>query len=85
MIEMQEKRQSPHIVLGGELKNLSSREFRDSGKIDIVGIFPDYASAQAVWKAKAQATVDNALQCYYILDLNRALDGQARTVKQEFS
>jgi hypothetical protein len=49
-----------HFVFGGELKDMSGTEFRDLSKIDIVGIFPDYASAAQAWKAKAQATVDNA-------------------------
>ena len=50
-----------HFVFGGELKDLSGTEFRDLSKLDIVGIFPDYASAAQAWKAKAQATVDNPI------------------------
>ncbi len=43
-------------------------------KLDIVGIFPNYASAHAAWKAKAQATVDNAHMRYFIVHLHRLLD-----------
>ena len=52
-------------------------EFRDLGKLDIVGIYPNYASAYAAWKAKAQQTVDNALMRYFIVHLHRLLDPQA--------
>ena len=47
------------------------------GKLDIVGIYPNYASAYAAWKAKAQQTVDNALMRYFIVHLHRLLDPQA--------
>jgi len=68
------KKQLPHLVFGGELKDLNSNEFRNLAEVDIVGIFPDYASALVAWKAKAQATVDNALQRYYIVHLHRLLE-----------
>jgi Domain of unknown function (DUF4170) len=62
------------FVFGGELTDLSGTEFRDLSNIDIVGIFPDYASALQAWKAKAQATVDNAHMRYFIAHLHRLLD-----------
>lgn len=71
---MTEKKQLLHLVFGGELKNLDTNEFRDLDKLDIVGIFPDYASAEKAWRAKAQSSVDNALQRYYIVHLHRFLD-----------
>jgi len=63
-----------HLVFGGELVGIDGTEFRDLGKIDIVGLFPDYASAYAAWKAKAQATVDDAQTRYFIAHLHRLLD-----------
>jgi hypothetical protein len=69
-----ESKQLLHIVFGGELTDLGSAEFRNPAEIDIVGIFPDYASAHAAWKAKAQMTVDNALMRYFIVHLHRFLD-----------
>ena len=66
--------QLPHLVFGGELETLDSTDFRDLSKLDIVGIFPNYASAHAAWKAKAQATVDNAHMRYFIVHLHRLLD-----------
>jgi hypothetical protein len=63
-----------HLVFGGELADLDSVEFRDLDKLDIVGIFPNYASAYAAWKAKSQQTVDNAHVRYFIVHLHRLLD-----------
>ncbi len=63
-----------HLVFGGELAELGSHEFRDLQKIDVVGIYPNYASAYAAWKAKAQQTVDNAMMRYFIVHLHRLLD-----------
>jgi hypothetical protein len=63
-----------HLVFGGELVDPQRSEFRDVDAIDIVGIFPDYASAFAAWKGKAQATVDNAHTRYFIAHLHRLRD-----------
>lgn len=74
MTATSEKKQLLHLVFGGELKSLDSNEFRDLDNLDIVGIFPDYKTAEAAWRAKAQSSVDNALQRYYIVHLHRLLD-----------
>ena len=66
-----------HLVFGGELAALGSHEFKDLGKVDIVGVFPNYASAYVAWKAKAQQTVDNAHMRYFIVHLHRLLDPEA--------
>ncbi len=63
-----------HLVFGGELARIEDVEFKDLGKLDIVGIFPNYAAAYAAWKAKAQQTVDNAQVRYFIVHLHRLLD-----------
>ena len=63
-----------HLVFGGELSRLDQVEFKDLDKLDIVGIYPNYASAYAAWKAKAQQTVDNAQTRYFIVHLHRLLD-----------
>jgi hypothetical protein len=68
------KKQLPHLVFGGELAKIGGTEFRDLSALDIVGIFPSYAEAYAAWKAKAQATVDNAHMRYFIVHLHRLLD-----------
>lgn len=64
-----------HLVFGGELVDPAGTTFRDVGSIHVVGIFPDYASAHAAWKAEAQRTVDNAHMRYFIADLHRLRDG----------
>ena len=53
-----------HLVIGGELINLDKNEFKDLDKVDIVGVYPNYAAAHAAWRAKAQMTVDNAHMRY---------------------
>jgi hypothetical protein len=63
-----------HLVFGGELDSVSSSDFKDLAKLDIVGIFPNYATAYAAWKAKAQSTVDNAEMRYFIVHLHRLLE-----------
>ena len=73
-----------HLVIGGELSKLDSTEFKDLDKVDLVGVYPNYATAYAAWRAKAQQTVDNAEMRYFIVHLHRLLDpdapgaGQAR-------
>jgi hypothetical protein len=66
-----------HLVFGGELAQLDTTEFKDLSNLDIVGVYPNYAAAHAAWKAKAQATVDNAQMRYFIVHLHRLLDPQA--------
>lgn len=63
-----------HLVLGGELTSLDSHDFRDLSKVEIVGLYPNYAAAYAAWKGKAQGSVDNALMRYFIVHLHRLLD-----------
>jgi len=63
-----------HLVFGGELDSVSNIEFKDLDRLDLVGIYPNYASAYAAWKAKAQGSVDNAQMRYFIVHLHRLLD-----------
>jgi hypothetical protein len=66
-----------HLVFGGELNELHGVAFKDIDKLDIVGIYPNYATAYAAWRSKAQATVDNAHMRYFIVHLHRLLDPSA--------
>jgi hypothetical protein len=63
-----------HLVLGGELTDLMHNTFKDLSKVEIVGLFPNYATAYVAWRAKAQQTVDNAQMRYFIVHLHRLLD-----------
>lgn len=73
MTDSNDKKQLLHLVFGGELSNLEEVQFRDLNELDIVGIFPDYASALVAWKSKAQQTVDNAHMRYFIVHMHRLL------------
>jgi Domain of unknown function (DUF4170) len=66
-----------HLVIGGEVVHLSDNEFKDIDKIDIVGVYPNYATAYTAWKAKAQGSVDNAEMRYFIVHLHRLLDPES--------
>ena len=68
------RKQLLHLVFGGELTDLANVEFKDLDKLDIVGIYPNYATAYNAWRAKAQHTVDNAHMRYFIVHLHRLLD-----------
>jgi hypothetical protein len=72
------ERQLLHLVIGGELKSLEGPpEFRDASKVDLVGAYPSYQAALAVWRTKAQSTVDNALMRYFIIHAHKLLDPHA--------
>jgi hypothetical protein len=66
-----------HLVIGGELTDLGGTTFKDLDQVEIVGVFPNYATAYAAWKAKAQQTVDNAHMRYFIVHLHRLLEPDA--------
>jgi hypothetical protein len=71
-----------HLVLGGELTSLESFEFKDLDKVEIVGLYPNYAAAHLAWRAKAQQTVDNAHMRYFIVHLHRLLDPSTDTARK---
>jgi hypothetical protein len=79
MSEQPVRKQLLHLVFGGELERLDDIEFKDLEKLDIVGIYPNYATAYAAWRAKAQQTVDNAHMRYFIVHLHRLLDPDAES------
>ena len=68
------KPQLLHLVFGGELKSLQGVEFKDVSKLDIVGIYPNFAEARVAWERKARETLDNAEMRYFIVHLHRLLD-----------
>lgn len=74
MSATENSKQLLHLVFGGELTSLDTHEFKDLSKLDIVGIYPNYAQAHAAWKAKAQSTVDNAQMRYFVVHMHRLLD-----------
>jgi len=71
------QKQLLHAVIGGELADVEDIEFRDLGAIEVVGFFPNYATAYDAWKSAAQRTVDNAHMRYFIVHMHRLLDPDA--------
>lgn len=67
-------RQLLHLVIGGELSQIEGIEFKNLDEVDIVGVYPNYATAYAAWKQKAQLTVDNAEMRYFIVHMHKLLD-----------
>lgn len=76
MSDTEKEKQLLHMVIGGELTSLQGKTFRDLDALDIVGVFPNYETAVAAWKSKAQQTVDNAHMRYFVVHLHRLLDPQ---------
>jgi hypothetical protein len=44
-----------HLVFGGRVKDPRGLEFEDPDALHIVGIYPDYASAEAAWRGALEA------------------------------
>ena len=62
-----------HLVFGGRVSDPRGLDFDDLESIDIVGVFPDYKSAENAWRAAAQRTVDDAEMKYVVVHLHRLL------------
>lgn len=62
-----------HLVFGGELTSPETVDFKDLSKLDIVGIYPNYKLAYEAWKAKAQASVDNAAMRYFVVHIHKLM------------
>jgi hypothetical protein len=83
MTDTAQPKQLLHLVFGGELESPDGITFKDLDQLDIVGIFPNVASAQAAWRAKAQGSVDNAHIRYFIVHLHRLLDPETDTTRNK--
>lgn len=70
-------RQLLHLVMGGRVKDPQTLEFENLGEVDIVGVYPSYASALDAWRGAAQRTVDDAEMKYVIVHLHRLLQPEA--------
>lgn len=66
-----------HLVIGGELVSTDSIEFKDLSKVDIVGLYPNFAEARRAWAAKAQSTVDQAQMRYFVVHIHHLMDPEA--------
>ncbi len=63
-----------HLVFGGRVSDPRGLDFTDLENIDLVGLYPDHASALDAWRARAQKTVDDAEMKYVVVHLHRLLE-----------
>ncbi len=63
-----------HLVLGGRVKDPQGLEFENLDEIEIVGVYPNYAKAEAAWRATSQAHVDDAMRKYAVVHLHRLME-----------
>lgn len=66
-----------HLVIGGEMRHPGEPVFRDLSEVEFVGAYPNYEEAKQAWKARAQATVDNAHMRFFILHAHKLIDPRA--------
>ena len=63
-----------HLVMGGRVSDPQGLDFTDLNSMDVVGVFPDHASALEAWRGAAQRSVDDAEMKYVIVHLHKLLD-----------
>jgi hypothetical protein len=63
-----------HLVMGGRVKDPRGVEFQDLSQVHLVGVYPDFATAEEAWRGWAQRTVDDAEMKYVIVHLHRLLE-----------
>jgi hypothetical protein len=68
------EKQLLHLVMGGRVKDPRGLEFQDLSQIHLVGVYPDFATAEEAWRGWAQRTVDDAEMKYVIVHLHRLLE-----------
>ena len=71
---MSEQRSKIHLVMGGRVKAPRGVEFVNLDKMDLVGVYPDYDTAEDAWRSKAQMTVDDAEMKYVVVHLHKLLE-----------
>ena len=60
--------------MGGRVSDPQGLDFVNLDKMDLVGVYSDYATAEDVWRSKARATIDDAEMKYVIVHLHRLLE-----------
>lgn len=63
-----------HLVFGGEVADPRGLDFVDTENLDIVGIYPNYASALNAWRGASQKHVDNAAMKYVIVHMHKLME-----------
>jgi Domain of unknown function (DUF4170) len=67
-----------HLVFGGKVSDPTTLNFSQLDKIDIVGIFANYAEAEEAWRSAAQRTVDDAEMKYVVVHLHKLLQPETK-------
>jgi hypothetical protein len=62
-----------HLVIGGELTDLTATTFKDLKAVEFVGAYANYEEARKAWRSKAQSSVDNALMRYFVIHAHKLL------------
>ncbi len=70
-----------HFVFGGRVRDPRGLDF-DLDTVEMVGLYPDYASALDAWRGKAQRTVDDAEMKYVVVHLHRLLEPEEKADSQ---
>ena len=70
-----------HLVFGGRVSDPRGLDFDDLEALDIVGIYPDYATALDAWRANAQRTVDDAEMKYVVVHIHRLMEPELNGAK----
>lgn len=73
--------QKLHLVMGGRVADPQALEFTELDKLDLVGVFPDFATAEEAWRSNAQRTVDDAEMKYVVVHLHRLLEPDGPTAR----
>ena len=71
---MSEQRSKIHLVMGGRVKDPRGVEFVNLDQMDLVGVYPDFDTAEDAWRSKAQMTVDDAEMKYVVVHLHKLLE-----------
>ncbi|MGQ2934181.1 MAG: DUF4170 domain-containing protein [Sphingopyxis sp.] len=66
-----------HLVFGGRVADPQGLDFVDLHNLDVVGLYPDYKSAEKAWRSAAQRTVDDAEMKYVVVHLHKLLQPDA--------
>ncbi len=63
-----------HLVFGGRVTDPQTVDFEDLSKLDVVGFYPDFASAEKAWRGAAQKSVDDAQMRYFVVHMHKLLE-----------
>jgi len=67
-----------HLVFGGKVSDPQTLNFIDLDAIDIVGIYPNFKTAESAWRGASQFKVDDAMYKYVVVHLHRLVEMKAK-------